>query len=67
MSDFRSTSLLNMVYNEILTTRLNSILNNLIDIAQSGFIKGRFVLNETAYTQEFMSPWKRQKEMEVYY
>ena len=51
VGDFRPISLLNVVYTiitKILTTRLNAILDNLVDKAHSGFIKGRYIMDEVS-------------------
>ena len=55
---FRPISLLNVIYKiirKVLTARLNTQLDNLVDNAKTGFIKGRFILDGVVVAQEIIS------------
>lgn len=56
VTEFRSISLLNVVYKiitKILTTRLNSVLDSLIDNSKIGFIADKYILVGTAAAQDY--------------
>lgn len=57
ISKFRPINLVNCsfkIISNILTNRLNSIINRIIDVSQSGFIKHRYILDNVVLSQELI-------------
>lgn len=58
VGEFRPISLLNVVYKiltKVLTNRLNTKLDLLVDKVQFGFMQGRFILDGVVIAQELIS------------